>query len=335
MIARGRIVASLAGAAVVAVLGVRALAQQPQPPQPQPQPPAQPIQAPVQQPAAKPAAVVNGEPVALADVMAVLSQQPPPANPLTEAQKRELQQTAVNMLVEDLLMKQFLRKNAAPAPPAEIEKEVAELVEALKKDKQTLQEFLKDSQQTEEQLRAHIAASLQWRAYVTPQLPEPKIKAYYDANKVFFDKVFVRASHILVKLEANASDAQKQAAHQKVLALRQEILGGKLDFADAARKHSDCPSGKENGGDLGPFPYKFAVAEPFARAAFSMKVGEVSDVVVTEFGYHLIKVTNRDNGQPSEYEKIKDQVKEIYAQEIYRAVLTEARRTSRIETFFP
>src|SRR5439155_5908089 len=122
---------------------------------------------------------------------------------------------------------------------------------------------------------------------------------YYDANKVFFDKVFVRASHILLKIAPNAAPAERQAATAKLQAIRQQILAGKLDFAKAAQQYSDCPS-KTNGGDIGPFPYKFAVLEPFARAAFAMKVNDVSDVVATDFGLHLIKVTNRDNGTPSE-----------------------------------
>jgi len=240
----------------------------------------------------------------------------------------------LQVLIEQALMRQFLKANAAPAPAAEIEKEVADLRESLKKDKMTFEQFLKETGQSEAQVRTDITMQLQWKGYVLPKLTEPAVKTYYDANKVFFDKVFVRASHILIRLTPNASEAEKQAAKLKLAGLRQEIAAGKLDFADAARKHSDCPS-KANGGDIGPFPYKFAVLEPFARAAFAMKVGEVSDVVATDFGLHLIKVTNRDNGQPSDYGKIKEQVKEICAREMYQAVVQQQRRSARIEIFFP
>jgi parvulin-like peptidyl-prolyl isomerase len=330
MRARKGVLGGLAGFAALAVLAGRLAAQAPAPA------PAQvPIPAP-KQGDVKPAAVVNGEAIPMADVVTVLGQMPPPATPQTEAQKREQELSAVQVLVEQALMRQFLKNKVAAPAPAAIDKEVADLKEALKKEKTplTLEQFLKETGQTEAQLRTDIATQLQWKAYVLPQLTEAALKIYYDTNKPLFDKVFVRASHILIRLAPNASQAERQAAKIKLGTLRQEILAGKIDFADAARKHSDCPS-KANGGDIGPFPYKFAVLEPFAKAAFAMKVGDISDVVATDFGLHLIKVTNRDNGQPSDFAKIKDQVKEIYARELYQGIVLEQRRAARIEIFFP
>ncbi|MCI0456320.1 MAG: peptidylprolyl isomerase [Gemmataceae bacterium] len=348
------VLGGLAGVAALAVLVSRLWAQAPaQPPQTPAAAPAAP-QAPAQAPAApqvpakapaqpihaptpaadKPAAVVNGESIPMAEVLAVLNQQPPPSQPLNEAQKREVATSAVQMLIEDLLMRQFLRKNAQPAPPAEVGKELAELQEDLKKSKLSMQDFLKESGQTLEQLRADIAARVQWKGYISPRTTDQVAKTYYDQNKLFFDKVLVRASHILIRVAANATPADRQAAQQKLQALRQEIVANKIDFAEAAKKYSDCPS-KQNGGDIGPFPYKFAVAEPFARAAFAMKVGDVSDIVATEFGLHLIKVTNRENGQPSEFEKVKEQVKTIHAQEVYQAIILEQRRTAQVQIYYP
>jgi parvulin-like peptidyl-prolyl isomerase len=79
------------------------------------------------------------------------------------------------------------------------------------------------------------------------------------------------------------------------------------------------------------FPYKFAVLEPFAKAAFSMKVGDVSEVVATDFGYHIIKVTDRTQGQASNFEAIKNEVKEIFGQEMYQMIINQQRRDAKIE----
>lgn len=87
------------------------------------------------------------------------------------------------------------------------------------------------------------------------------------------------ARHILVK---SKDDCQK---------LKEEIEGG-ADFADLARKHSECPSGKQAGGDLGTFGPGQMVAE-FDTVVFSAPIGEVSDPVQTQFGWHLIEVTSR------------------------------------------
>lgn len=87
------------------------------------------------------------------------------------------------------------------------------------------------------------------------------------------------ARHILVN---------SQSACQK---LKEEIEGG-ADFAELAKKHSSCPSGKQSGGDLGTFGPGQMVAE-FDTVVFSAPIGEVSDPVQTQFGWHLIEVTSR------------------------------------------
>jgi len=283
----------------------------------------------------KPAAVVNGEPISFADVKAILDTVPPPVVPATAEQKRELQQNVVDMLVDDLVMRQFLRKNTAPPPAADVDKEIAELKVGLTKKKSTLEEFLKESNQTEAQLRLDVIARLQWKTFLRTHVGEDTLKSYYLANKLFFDKVTVRASHILLKVVPSAPEAEKQAARTKLLAIRQEILAGKLDFAEAAKRVSECPS-KQDGGDLGtPFRSKFDVLEPLARAAFSMKVGDISDVVQTDNGMHLIKLTDRSAGEPSSFEAIKDQVQEVYGMELYQQVISEQRKAAQVQVNLP
>ena len=101
----------------------------------------------------------------------------------------------------------------------------------------------------------------------------------------------VRASHILLMYAGSArSTAQrsKAEAEGEIAQLKAQIDAG-ADFADLARKHSDCPSGK-SGGDLGPFG-RGQMVGPFEDAAFSLPVGATSGVVETDFGYHLIRRT--------------------------------------------
>src|SRR3954454_23540594 len=106
----------LVSLAVLCLLSGAVAAQAPQP-APGPQSNAQ----------GKPAAVVNSEPIEMGEVQAVLKQQPPSPTPLTAQQKRDQEHMALNILIEDLLMRQYLRKNAAPAPPADVQKEIDEL----------------------------------------------------------------------------------------------------------------------------------------------------------------------------------------------------------------
>ena len=101
----------------------------------------------------------------------------------------------------------------------------------------------------------------------------------------------VRASHILLMYQGSARSTatrSKAEAEQQINDLKTQVEGG-TDFAELAKAHSDCPSGQK-GGDLGQFGRGQMVPE-FETAAFGMEVGQVSDVVVTSFGYHLIQRT--------------------------------------------
>jgi peptidyl-prolyl cis-trans isomerase C len=290
-------------------------------------------QAPATQ--AKPVAYVNGEPIAAADLQAMLDARPSPV-PLTKEQQRQLHHAALDMLVDDVLMKQFLRRTALPAQPAEIQLEIDELKKVLEKKTMTLEQFLRENKQTEEQFRQDVNARVLWKHYLVTRFPENETRNYYEVNKVLFDKVFVQASHILIKLAPSATPLERQQAHTKLESIRHEILTGKLDFAEAARRFSDCPS-KDKGGDIGSFPYKFVVVEAFSRAAFAMKKGEISDIVTTDFGLHIIKVTDRTQGETTTYQGAKDSVREIMAQDLdlYQTILAEQRKAAKIQEQLP
>lgn len=278
------------------------------------------------------AAVVNGEVIPLADVETIVKERGPTATPSTEVQRRQMQFSALEMLIEDVLMRQFLRKHGPKVEPAEVSIRFRELEDGLKKQGKTLQEFYRETRQNEFQVRGDIYHMLQWAEYVKGRFTETDIKRYYNDNRAFFDQATVHCSHILLRLPANASPQERQAARVKLQALRQEIGTGKLDFAEAAKRVSQCPSAP-NGGDLGFIHRKFEVDENFARVAFALKIGDLSDVVETDFGLHLLKVSERTPGTPSDYARIKDDVREIYAEEMRQALLANERRAAQIQVY--
>jgi parvulin-like peptidyl-prolyl isomerase len=292
--------------------------------------------APAQAPAtsAKPAAVVNGEAITLAEVDAIVNGGGPSAVQLTTGKLRELRLDAVNMLIDEMLLTQFLRRNGPRVDSAEVNKLVADLADSQKKKGKTLQDYFKENDQTDAQLRAEITAKLQWRDYVKARIGEADLTRSYEENREFFDGVQVRASHIVLLVPTDAGEPERQQAREKLLALRQEIVSGKLDFAEAAKKHSQCISAPA-GGDLGWFLRKGQFDEAFARAAFALPVGQVSDVVQTEAGLHLIKVTDRKPGQPSDFNKVKEDVRRFCQGELQDSILVQMRKNAHVEISLP
>jgi peptidyl-prolyl cis-trans isomerase SurA len=125
----------------------------------------------------------------------------------------------------------------------------------------------------------------------------------------------VRASHILINFN-NAEGIEDEAfAAARVDSVLAELNSG-ADFAEVAMKYTDDPSGKQQGGDLGFFERRQMVKE-FDEAVFNLQVGEVSDVVKTSFGYHIIKLTDKRTYSP--YEEEKENLKKIYKQTRYQA----------------
>ena len=145
-------------------------------------------------------------------------------------------------------------------------------------------------------------------------VPEADMKAYYDAHEEEFQiPEMVRASHILVKVDQNASEEDKKKAKEKAEDILKRIRAGE-DFAKLASEMSDDTMTKTKGGDLGFFP-KGRMIKPFEDAAFDLKAGEVSGIVESPFGYHIIKVEERKEAALEPYDAAKDQIKQKILQD--------------------
>lgn len=278
------------------------------------------------------AVVVNGEPISLAEVESATKQRLLMARQATDAQRRQMQMEVMDRLIDERLLQQYLRTHGPRVDEAEVQRRMTQLETDLKARGRSLKDVCRDQGWGEEQIRQTVTGMIQWAGYVNGQFTDAQLRRYYEDNRDFFEQVSVRASQIVFRISISASETERQAARSRLQALRREIVAGKLDFAEAARKYSQCSSAKA-GGDIGYFPRKFAVEEALAKAAFALKAGEVSDVIQTEYGLVLLKVTDRKAGIPSSFDKIKDEVREIAAEEMCQKLLTRQRETSKIEVF--
>ena len=139
------------------------------------------------------------------------------------------------------------------------------------------------------------------------KVSEDQIKEYYEDNlDTFKEKKQVKARHILFRLAENASKEDEDKVKQTATSVLQQARAG-ADFAELAKKHTEDPSGKENGGDLGYFSAGQMV-KPFEDAAFKLKQGEISDLVRTAFGYHIIKVEDVKEAKTKTLEEVRGQI---------------------------
>jgi peptidyl-prolyl cis-trans isomerase C len=286
----------------------------------------------------KPAAIVNGEIITMADLDAALKKNGPMAMPLSEMQRKQEQHIVLGALVQGALMRQFLKQNAPPIDEKELNRQMIDLVAGLKQQGKTLAEFCRELNQTEAQLRANAAAQLQWYAYARQRITEEQLEKCYQENKDLFDQVKVRASEIMFRLPSQCSEGDRAQARAQLAELRRKILNKEIDFAQAAKQYSHGPT-KEQGGDLDWF---FHLKGPLAdlpesvvEAAFALQPEQISEVIDSEWGVHLIKVTGRDPGKPSEFAKVKEGVRQYCIEEMQQSILAQLRKSADIKIILP
>lgn len=184
-----------------------------------------------------------------------------------------------------------------------------------------------------------VDALVQQACRDVPEPTEAEIANYYEQHVTqFVASPQVLAQHILVKTEGMDA-ADKVEALDKIKAIRARILENKTPgeigqaFVREAQENSDCPSG-QNGGSLGWFGRGMMVPE-FDHAAFAMKCGEVSDVIETQFGYHIILKTDEKAGGQQTLVDVSDQIRDLLRHEArgraMDAFVAELREKATIE----
>jgi peptidyl-prolyl cis-trans isomerase C len=247
-------------------------------------------------------------------------------------------------VVENLIARELLYQESQKKDIKVDQKQVDAQLTALKSRFPSEAEFnnaLARMDLTEADLRFQFARDLAIRELLEAQLgdniavSEKETRAYYDGHLEDFKKPEqVRASHILIKVDPAATEKTKAEARTKIESVQAKLKKGE-DFGALAKEYSEGPSGPK-GGDLGFFE-RGQMVKPFEEAAFTMKPGQVSDLVETRFGYHLIKVTDRTPEGTMSYEEVKDRLEQFMEQqkvqeEIARYVDT-LKKKAKIETF--
>jgi peptidyl-prolyl cis-trans isomerase C len=281
--------------------------------------PAAPAAPPVKPvPATLPAVVarVNGVDIPSAELeRAIRNLEANVGNQVPAERRSEIYRGILDQLVEQKLLAQ----EAASRNIKATDTEIATGIDNMKKQAPTPDAFtnaLASRKMTEADLRAEASHQIAINKLLTTEV-EPKaavtetdIADFYKKNPQFFmQPEAVRASHILLKADTPAAKAQ---AKTKADDLLRQIKGG-ADFAGLAKQHSNDGSAA-NGGDLGFFP-RGQMVKAFEEAAFALKPGEVSPVVETEFGYHIIKSGEHRTARTVPLAEVSDRIAQALRQQ--------------------
>jgi peptidyl-prolyl cis-trans isomerase C len=228
-------------------------------------------------------------------------------------------------------------------PQAEIDAQIAK-IKAQFPSEEDFSKQLAQVGQSPEQLSETIKKMLQQQHWLESQIAgktdvtDEEAKKFYEANKTEFQQPdTVKASHILFLV--NKDDSQ-DVVNQKLEAAKAAEARAKKgeDFNKLAKELSEEPGAKESGGDLGFFPKDRMVPE-FAEAAFNQKVGDISDPVRTQYGWHIIKVIDKKPAGTLPYDDVKAQLmtylKAKKQEEAAQALLKSLRSSAQIESTLP
>ncbi|MFZ0035374.1 MAG: peptidylprolyl isomerase [Sedimentisphaerales bacterium] len=246
----------------------------------------------------------------------------PPA--LLEQYKKQLRQ----QVLEKVIVEQLLDEKVKAANITVTDEEVTNQIKEIASQQQpplSMEDFkalIEAYGQSFDDVKSRIRKGLTYQKLMGTQwagkinVTEDDAKKFYSENKSKFENPEqVKASHILIKphtTDPNADPNQARAAAKaKAEDLLKQVKAG-ADFAELARANSDCPSSKQ-GGDLGYFG-KGQMVPAFEEAAFALKPGQVSDVVETQFGYHIIKLTDHKDPNVTPFEKAKDDIVKMLTQ---------------------
>ncbi|NMB09595.1 MAG: peptidylprolyl isomerase [Tissierellia bacterium] len=195
-------------------------------------------------------------------------------------------------------------------------------LDAVKKGLDKEERYLEEVERSKESILKQFAIASLFKGI---EISDEDVKEYYDSHKENFKKpVSMTASHILVDSEEKAEEIKK------------EIEDGVKTFEEAAKEYSSCPS-KDGGGALGTFQQGQMVPE-FELVALTQELNKVSIPVQTQFGYHLILVTDRTEEDYAELDEVKDQIKQqlnaLKQQEVYLNKVSEIAEDYKIEKFY-
>ena len=230
---------------------------------------------------------------------------------IPDAQMPAIKNNILDSLIVAELLFQESKKQEIEVKPETVTEQLAAVKQRFPSEAE-FKKALEENKLTESKIKADIERDLAIQQLLDKEvdqkvkITDDESKAFYDSNPQLFQQPErVRASHILIKVDQGASEEKKTEARKKIKVIQEKLQKGE-DFGELAKLHSEGPSAPK-GGDLNFFG-RGQMVKPFEDAAFDLKPNETSDIVETQFGYHLIKVFEKQPAKKIAYADVKDRI---------------------------
>ena len=289
-------------------------------------------------------ALVNGKPVPRAEldraVNLAVQRSQQTGKPIDPAQLDKLKEDILNRLIGAELLYQDAVKGGIKISEKEIDDKFNQWKKGFPSEEQ-FKDSLKQWNIDEAAMRTDLRKAMTIDMFIKEKfadkivVSEGEAKKYYESNPQFFKQPEqIKASHILIKVEPDAKEEDKAAALKKLKDVEEKLKGG-AKFDALAKEYSEGPS-KDKGGDLGYFR-RGQMVKPFEEAAFALKPGQVSEIVETNFGYHLIEVIDVKPASVVPFAEVQERIQKFLQQEKTQkemfAFIDTLRKSAKVETF--
>jgi peptidyl-prolyl cis-trans isomerase SurA len=289
--------------------------------------------------------VVDGEVITLSDVDEAMPRYGKAnildaGNPLDkEIKLRQARKEVLDMLIEERLLQRVAQRFDIKVEDAEVDNAIKQMQQGANVNEETMAKELAAQGFTLEGYRHFLMAQIRRARIIeaairpTVSMSEEKIREYYQNHKNNYLFPEVRVSQILIRVPPEATPKDREQAKEKVETVLQGLRKG-TPFEELASRYSDDTASASSGGDLGFFK-KGEMVPMLEAVVFSMKAGEVSEVIQSSQGFHILKVTDIRAGSIAPFEEIKAQVTDDYYREevirLYAKWLDDLKNHSNVE----
>ena len=230
---------------------------------------------------------------------------------IPDAQMAQIENNILDSLIIGELLFQECKKKGVQVKPETVTEQLMIIKQRFPSEAE-FKKALEENKTNESKIEADIKRDIAIKQLIDKEvnqkvnITEEESKTFFDTNPQLFQQPErVKASHILIKVDEGASEEKKAEARKKIEEIQQKVKQGE-DFAELAKTYSEGPSAPR-GGDLDFFG-RGQMVKPFEEAAFSLKPNETSNIVETRFGYHLIKVVDKQPAKMIAYADVKDRI---------------------------